>query len=153
MLKIEKSKNLLQQLQDNHLKIVIVDDDSSALMLLHRHLTKLGISEKHIISFDSPEDLLNFVKENLNQVAVIISDLEMSGMMSGFELFIELQKESYSGKFIIYSGADEKTIEKEKMSFPSNSFATVSIVQKTISDRHDKHQIQQILEHSVCVES
>ncbi len=149
---IEKSVNLLQQLQNDHLLMAIVDDDPNQLMLLKRNLIKLGISEKHIMSFNDPRDLLEFVKEPTNNVAVTISDLEMP-LMNGLELFIELIKLLFAGQFIVYSGADQDKIEEEKKSFPPDSFINVPIIRKTISSTHDRHQIQQILESLVCVET
>jgi CheY-like chemotaxis protein len=152
MLEIRKSENLLQQLQNDHLLILIVDDNESDLVLLHRHLIKLGIHTDHIISFEDPQDLLNFTRENLNHIALIISDLEMP-RINGLELFIELIKLLFSGQFIIYSGADQDTIEKEKKQFPADSFVNVPMVEKTASTTHDRHQLQRILESLVCVET
>lgn len=149
---IEKSVNLLQQLQNDHLLIAIVDDDPTHLMLLKRNLIKLGISEEHIIDFDDPRDLLEFVKKSTSNIAVIISDLEMP-CMNGFELFTALTKVPFAGQFIIYSGADQDKIEEEKKSFPPDSFINVPIIRKTISSTHNRHQIQQILESFVCIET
>ncbi len=149
---IKKSENLLQQLQNDHLLIAIVDDDTSHLMLLNRNLIKLGISEEHIISFGDPRNLLEFVKKSTSNIAVIISDLEMP-CMNGLWLFIELTKVPFTGQFIIYSGAGLDIIEEEKSYFPPDSFINVPIIRKTISSTHDRHQIQQILESLVCIET
>lgn len=152
MLEIRKSENLLQQLQNDHLLIVIIDDDSNHLMLLNRNLTKLGIFKEHIIDFDNPLNLLEFVKKTTDNIAVIISDLEMP-QMNGFELFIELVKMRFAGEFIIYSGADQDSIKKDKERFPADSFVNVPIVEKTTSVIHDRHQIQHILESLICIET
>ena len=70
------------------MKIIAVDDEKIALEALSSAI-KAVVAEDEVISFRYPEDALEYVKENLCDIA--FHDIEMVGM-SGVELASELKK-------------------------------------------------------------
>ena len=79
-------------------RILIVDDETSVIMVLREMLTRLGYN---VVSASEAAQALGLV--SLGSIDMVITDLVMPNM-SGVELIIELKKRVPSLKIIAISG-------------------------------------------------
>lgn len=79
-------------------RILIVDDETSVIMVLKEMLTRLGYD---VVSASEAAQALDLV--SLGCIDMVITDLVMPNM-SGVELIIELKKRVPSVKIIVISG-------------------------------------------------
>jgi two-component SAPR family response regulator len=82
------------------MKIIAVDDEKIALDALSSAI-KAIVAEDEVISFRYPEDALEYVKENICDIAFL--DVEMAGM-SGVELAEELKKYNSEVNIVFCTG-------------------------------------------------
>ena len=80
--------------------VVIVDDDNLIEEFLEEFLREAGYGEK---SFGDPTKAFDFIKENREEVALVIADISMP-CMTGIELGKELMKTASGIPVIILTG-------------------------------------------------
>lgn len=95
----------------NDLRIMLVDDDSGILVLLSRILEKMGY--RKLVTFNSGQLALEYLKTNKDNIDIIMSDLNMPEM-SGVKLLRHISEQNYSGGIILVSAEDERVLETAK---------------------------------------
>lgn len=82
------------------IKVVIVDDESEILQIYTDHLSRLGYQ---VLRADSAESAIPLIRENIDQLGIIVSDFKMGGQ-NGIELRKAIIAETKHIPFVIISG-------------------------------------------------
>lgn len=89
-------------------KVLLVDDDPFVLKLLGMQLAQLGFDK--VLTSESVDDaLVHLNADTADPVGLVVTDLQMPGM-DGVEFVRYLHQQAYSGKLLLLSGEDERTM-------------------------------------------
>lgn len=92
-------------IMDNTFKrILIVDDDHGALMIHQKMVSMMGY---HALSFNLPQDVIDYLKHNTHEVCLIITDYRMP-IMSGLEMLEAVRVLGIKVPALILSGNPEE---------------------------------------------
>jgi EAL domain-containing protein (putative c-di-GMP-specific phosphodiesterase class I)/FixJ family two-component response regulator len=89
-------------------KILVLDDDRIALMVMSKMLRALGFNS--IMACNSGASALDAIEDQEEQTNLILLDLNMPGM-DGIEFVRKLVEYNYTGSLILTSGEDERTLQ------------------------------------------
>jgi FixJ family two-component response regulator len=89
--------------------VVVVDDEKMVEEFLEEFLREADYGEK---SFNDPVEAFNFIKENRDEVALVIADLTMP-RMTGVQMGEEMMKEISGIPVILFTGVQSPPLAKE----------------------------------------
>lgn len=127
-------------------KVVFIDDEEAILNLYSSFLEE---SDFEFVGFSSPQDGLDFLKENSTNTALVISDFKMPEM-DGFEVrskMIEMGIDDIP--FSLVTGFYDKEMAVQGMKLKVSSFIEKPVEEKQILDlinEEGKERIESILE-------
>ncbi len=90
------------------MKILLIDDEEFALMLLERQLANLGYTD--VSSYMHAEEALGAFDSEQSGIDVVFCDLQMPEM-DGVELVRHLARLGYSGSVVLVSGEDKQILK------------------------------------------
>jgi EAL domain-containing protein (putative c-di-GMP-specific phosphodiesterase class I)/FixJ family two-component response regulator len=109
--------------------VLIVDDDLFANKVICAQLTKLGFT--NLEGFTDPLKALDFLRLNVDKIALIICDLQMP-TLDGIEFVREVAHEGYTGKVILVSGEDPRLLRSAQRLVEAMGLLTLGAIQKPV---------------------
>jgi EAL domain-containing protein (putative c-di-GMP-specific phosphodiesterase class I)/DNA-binding NarL/FixJ family response regulator len=109
--------------------VLIVDDDLFANKVICAQLTKLGFT--NLKDFTDPLKALDFLRLNVDKIALIICDLQMP-TLDGIEFVREVAHEGYTGKVILVSGEDPRLLRSAQRLVEAMGLLTLGAIQKPV---------------------
>ena len=92
-------------------KVLLVDDDPTQLVVLSGYFMGLGCDE--ILEACSAKKALEIVRENKDEISLIVSDLMMPDM-DGIEMLRALKQEGFNGSIALISSLEQKLIDSAR---------------------------------------
>jgi DNA-binding NtrC family response regulator len=113
-----------------NIKIVVIDDDTEMTERPLYFKLEDTYGKENILWFETPEDGLNYVKDNRNQRTVILLDYEFgTKRTNGLEVFQELQQISSLLYIILYTAKSTNIPAEQLKKFINNHL--MAMVDKT----------------------
>jgi DNA-binding NtrC family response regulator len=113
-----------------NIKIVVIDDDTEMTERPLYFKLEDTYGKENILWFETPEDGLNYIKDNLNQRTVILLDYEFgTKRTNGLEVFQELQQISSLLYIILYTAKSTNIPAEQLKKFINNHL--MAMVDKT----------------------
>jgi len=84
--------------------VIIVDDDHEALMIHHKMVSLMGY---HALSFNIPQDAINYLQRSSHEASLIITDYQMPEM-SGLEMLEAIRASGTKAPALMISGNPEE---------------------------------------------
>jgi EAL domain-containing protein (putative c-di-GMP-specific phosphodiesterase class I)/FixJ family two-component response regulator len=109
--------------------VLLVDDDLFANKVICAQLTKLGFT--HLEGITDPLKALDFLRLNVDKIALIICDLQMP-TLDGIEFVREVAHEGYTGKVILVSGEDPRLLRSAQRLVEAMGLLTLGAIQKPV---------------------
>lgn len=100
-----ENKNHQSREQDNHIRVLHVDDSEAILKISKIFIERYGMGNIRVDSLIDPSQTLDKLK--LNEYDIIISDHYMS-KINGFDVFKEIRKANIMTPFIILTGMTKR---------------------------------------------
>jgi DNA-binding response OmpR family regulator len=110
----------------NHIRIILVDDETDIAHILKRGLEVKGFD---VDAFDSPQEAINSFKPNLYDLAIL--DIRMPGL-NGFALYRQMKKMD-PAIIACFLSAFEMHREEFMKVFPSMAESVKTIIKKPVS--------------------
>lgn len=88
--------------------VFLIDDDPTQTVILKAYFSQLGVPA--IATATDPQIALETIRNHLNSIDLIVSDLQMPNV-DGFELLRHLKDLGYRGKIALFSGVKNDLLE------------------------------------------
>ena len=92
-------------------KVLLVDDDPTQLVVLSGYFMGLGCDQ--IFEAPSAKKALEIVRENKDEISLIVSDLMMPDM-DGIEMLRALKQDGFNGSIALISSLDQRLIDSAR---------------------------------------
>jgi EAL domain-containing protein (putative c-di-GMP-specific phosphodiesterase class I)/ActR/RegA family two-component response regulator len=112
------------------IRLLILDDDPSALRLLGLMLQNLGFAS--VASFNSGRAALEQMGQGENSPDVILLDLNMPEM-DGIEFVRKLVERNFTGSLVLVSGEDERVLQSVESLVRAHRIAILGSLQKPVT--------------------
>ncbi|MEP6356330.1 MAG: EAL domain-containing response regulator [Hyphomicrobiales bacterium] len=89
-------------------KVLLVDDDPTQLILLNGYFMGLGCDQ--IFEASSAQKAIEIVRENKDEISLIVSDLMMPDM-DGIEMLRALKQDAFKGSIALISSLEQRLID------------------------------------------
>ncbi len=122
------------------MNILLVDDDTFILKIIHQQLTNLGFHK--ITAVDNPANALAMLEETGNTFDILLLDLQMPGI-DGVEFIRHLDRLEYPGGVVLISGHDERILLTAKRLASSQNLRVLGALHKPVTPS----QLDKVLKH------
>lgn len=121
------------------MNIVILDDSFTIRLTIEALLEDLSVQPEEMNSFSNGADALEYIKNNLENIDLIFSDIHMP-VMTGYEFAEEVfkLKKSLQSVFFAISGDETKTSYRKMKEVGVHRF-----INKPIDSNHFNHFVEQ----------
>jgi EAL domain-containing protein (putative c-di-GMP-specific phosphodiesterase class I)/CheY-like chemotaxis protein len=124
------------------MKILVVDDEPFASVILVRQLRNLGHVD--VMACERAQDALEVLQTQLQGIGLIFCDLQMPEI-DGVEFVRHLVRLSYSGKLVLVSGEEERILQSAQNLAHAYRLDVRGVLHKPVLPEH----LQQVLESNV----
>ncbi|OLQ93516.1 hypothetical protein BIY22_03215 [Vibrio panuliri] len=134
------------------LKVLIVDDSSTALLLIKQQLVSLGVLHEHVVSVERYQDAIKAMETH--QFDVLILDYHLEQHLTGFELAMLLHRNRLigdsTGVLIISGDARQETVltalSGKVRHFITKPLSNTSLLDKLHTIHRETQKLAQITE-------